>query len=1017
MTLGDTSGNPGRRGTAVRFAFALALLGSLLTAAAAAPAAAPPKGADGGAASDAGVAPGAGAPSDAGVAPGAGAPSDAGVTAASGPDPSSCAKCHGDLLGRAFTHSLLKNGTCLDCHLASDKLSACKGAPAGGGWKLAQPGAQLCAKCHDKTGDTPMHRIIEVRGCTACHDPHGAAVKKNLKAPAPVLCNGCHDVRRARPYVHRAVSAGMCTGCHDAHSGVEGPLLSETRAELCDSCHQAAKLSPAKHGAKAKGACLTCHDPHASELPNLLRPGKGGPVSKPVAATYDAAGCQQCHGGLTSRKFRHSVLKTGTCADCHLPSPAKGACKSPVSSGWVLMKPQPELCARCHDVTGDVPLHKIIGLRGCTACHDPHGSDEKKNLKAPAAQLCTSCHGKKDDAKVVHTAVKQGLCLGCHDPHSGVSAPQLKEERKDLCLGCHDLKKIAAEKNQHPPVVQGRCLECHAPHGSDFPQHLRATGKELCLRCHKAGDKDAAGQPSAARQFDFTKKVHNPVATGECTDCHEQKHSTALPKLLKTAQPDLCLRCHDAVKNKTPLHPVIEKKGCTACHDAHQSPNKKNLKVWPVDTLCYTCHERKDAKTGDVHPPVKNGQCLGCHEPHSGEDKPLLIDKKSELCWECHDKGELAGGPVVHTAFKEGLCTSCHEVHSSDGPKLLKAQGGKLCLDCHQAGPRGNPAVLGAARIDLTQLVVHKPVGQGDCQACHVQKHGAQAKFLLKAAPPKLCYGCHLQDEKTKALFTRPFLHSAVKVGDCTGCHSPHASPNPKLLLHTKDSEICFECHQDDLKGRAFVHKPAGEGKCLTCHDPHGSVTSFNLKAASTTELCFTCHPEKKAAVKVPHKALERYGCTACHDPHGTANASQLVKPVNALCQGCHPEKTDGTHATTFVRGGHKIAGPADPRRPGRTFSCASCHNPHGSDNPRLFYFGDSPMDMCAGCHGDKTGKYPGLTDVTRKPVSSMRTDGGVEPTSSAHTDGGTLGLAGAPSAPPPGSADAGAPSFTVRYP
>ncbi len=30
----------------------------------------------------------------------------------------------------------------------------------------------------------------------------------------------------------------------------------------------------------------------------------------------------------------------------------------------------------------------------------------------------------------------------------------------------------------------------------------------------------------------------------------------------------------------------------------------------------------------------------------------------------------------------------------------------------------------------------------------------------------------------------------------------------------------------------------------------------------------------------------------------------------------------------------------------GRPFSCASCHNPHGSDNPDFFYFGSTAMEL-----------------------------------------------------------------------
>jgi predicted CXXCH cytochrome family protein len=93
-----------------------------------------------------------------------------------------------------------------------------------------------------------------------------------------------------------------------------------------------------------------------------------------------------------------------------------------------------------------------------------------------------------------------------------------------------------------------------------------------------------------------------------------------------------------------------------------------------------------------------------------------------------------------------------------------------------------------------------------------------------------------------------------------------------------------------------------------------------------------------------------------------------LAKKVNDLCIACHAAQKDGRHVTPLVPSGHEVGGDLnDPRRQGRDFSCASCHDPHGSNSPRLFYYGESTMQSCDWCHGDKSGKNPEMKKVISK--------------------------------------------------
>ncbi|MBI4821720.1 MAG: hypothetical protein HY791_36000 [Deltaproteobacteria bacterium] len=485
---------------------------------------------------------------------------------------------------------------------------------------------------------------------------------------------------------------------------------------------------------------------------------------------------------------------------------------------------------------------------------------------------------------------------------------------------------------------------------------------------------------------------HGLFIVGGCPDCHVPsdkpgKCQGAEPGkgfALLAPEPALCLGCHE-LQNKTPLHPAIQLGGCTICHDPHSNDNPLHLKVYPIMDLCYQCHDRKDQKK-DVHTAVKEGRCVGCHNPHSGEEAPLLKKKKTEVCYNCHEPAKVLKDRFKHVPVAEGACLDCHDPHSSPYAKHTRGEGKDFCLGCHDPKARGGlDRPRGNKRIDLSKKVVHPALIYGECQDCHLP-HSSPNRRLLQKPPPDLCYLCHDRKDSTT------FVHGAVKMGDCPVCHNPHSEDQPRMLRQPPPiKNLCFQCHSDDITGRKVVHKPVAEGKCTECHSPHGSPDPFNIVRGDGKALCFSCHSAMRKACdpmvercvypteepKVKHKAIERYGCTACHDPHATDNPFRLIKPVVELCQSCHVDKPDGLHVTNFVQGGHRIKGGRDPHRTERPFTCVSCHNPHGSDNPRMFYFGKSRMDMCDWCHGDRTGANPqfkSLIHLNRVPTTTTST-------------------------------------------
>lgn len=217
-----------------------------------------------------------------------------------------------------------------------------------------------------------------------------------------------------------------------------------------------------------------------------------------------------------------------------------------------------------------------------------------------------------------------------------------------------------------------------------------------------------------------------------------------------------------------------------------------------------------------VHPPIKRGWCSMCHV--SAEDPAAMRDEVNVLCQTCHNvKNEpLLKSHMGVTSF-EGKCTVCHDPHASAKPKILRAKGEhggfSGCTDCHtKVSTDGRPALPDSIAKScfechpniedaLKDKVVHGALQMGACTGCH-NPHFSERRVHLRAAPQEFCMGCHNIPAQG-----HPFgKHRSFKDGgpargslpasfDCTSCHMPHSSVQPKLLKAPR-KELCLNCHK-----------------------------------------------------------------------------------------------------------------------------------------------------------------------------------------------------------------------------
>ena len=354
----------------------------------------------------------------------------------------------------------------------------------------------------------------------------------------------------------------------------------------------------------------------------------------------------------------------------------------------------------------------------------------------------------------------------------------------------------------------------------------------------------------------FTKEVvHHPVKSG-CDKCHQsngQQHPLKDVKgfTLTKEIPALCYKCHDENNTMANVHPPVQKGMCMECHLPHSSPESNLLRKNPTSEVCAKCHNLESAQKKFKHKPVEQGECEKCHDPHESDFGKLLIAEPPALCLKCHKKqAEQMKMANVHPPFQNN-CLNCHAQHSSSEEKLLNLTGQSLCVYCHDDMQK---------RMDKSATVHGALTDKRSCLNCHSPHASAQKRFLIDDSKT-LCLSCH---DKTISVGARKInnikqtlqkskvVHGAIDKVGCTGCHDPHTSDNPYLLVKAfpegsyapgnKDNfALCFSCHKSDLLEKAVtttatgfrngdknlhvVHINGEKGRsCIICHNPHGSV-------------------------------------------------------------------------------------------------------------------------------------------------------------------------------------------------
>jgi predicted CXXCH cytochrome family protein len=579
-------------------------------------------------------------------------------------------------------------------------------------------------------------------------------------------------------------------------------LLDEEVGEVCGWCHGGllrggrGKELNSVHGPIEQGKCLSCHDAHLSPVQALLKD--------------DAPACRECHEEtfrrLEEERYVHGPLNLGDCRLCHtVHSSAEPS---------LLVEPATSLCVQCHSeiaVSEGTPEelmpHTMIPEGKCGTCHQPHSSNHPRMMREAASRICYGCH--PENTKSFHE--KKGfsiyVCQKCHDLHRPKQEHLIVDNSRFLCLECHEFRTDAAFT--HEFIREGGCFSCHSYHAAPLSDDIAS----LCLKCHGAVLEKAGAHGGI------------PVGESQCTSCH-RPHQSNKKSLLYASE-----------------HTPFAKRDCAACHEDPSAPLSG-----AVRGLCVECHDDKDLaaaeSAGDnIHPPFGEEDCRFCHSSHTSGEDAMLVDRRLEVCLQCH--GDFRRITVLrprsaHGAVLAGECGECHDPHTSPNKAFLHSGVRTICLGCHE------DLLAGADGEGWT--VPHEPVAEGKCRLCH-NHHSSRRESLLKSPMPRGCRPCHTEFFSRLKNIGSNKTHTPVRKGECAACHDVHGSDSAAFVDVDAGEKTCLSCH--DRTGGVHhsysseeIAAKAGGGRanfCLYCHKPHAS-SNRGLLFDNRTKVCVNCH-------------------------------------------------------------------------------------------------------------------------------------------------------------------------------
>ncbi len=286
--------------------------------------------------------------------------------------------------------------------------------------------------------------------------------------------------------------------------------------------------------------------------------------------------------------------------------------------------------------------------------------------------------------------------------------------------------------------------------------------------------------------------------------------------------------------------------------------------------------------------------------------------------------------------------------------------GSETCNTCHEDQFKSFSVTKHAK---LSEIASWKGKVQG-CESCHGpgKAHSEEplatniVSFKNKSSKEtsETCLTCHAGSESHNKFTRSDHWRNDVGCTDCHTAHGPdsHATEIGSLTQPTIDSDnkpgsgtlamlkvsepqLCIGCHTEQKAefSKPFHHKVLeGQMKCSDCHNAHGAFELKNARLSVGADVaCIKCHSDKQGPFVYEHLPITTEGCATCHNTHGSTNPKMLKRnQVRQICLECHSSISESL--APGVPSFHNQAAV-------RNSNCTTCHvKIHGSQTHPFFF-------------------------------------------------------------------------------